>query len=83
MALDAQGDLYIADTGNQVVEKVTPAGELSIVAGMVGKQGSPTPGPATGSKLGYPFGLAVNSHGDLFIADSSACGETLCGSQAP
>jgi hypothetical protein len=83
LALGAQGDLYIADTGNQVVEKVTPAGELSIVAGMVGKQGSPTPGPATGSKLGYPFGLAVNSHGDLFIADSSACGETLCGSQAP
>jgi hypothetical protein len=69
VAMDFHGDLFIADSGNSVVEKVTPAGRLSVVAGVVGKAGSPTPGPATSSELDRPTGVAVNAHGDLFIAD--------------
>jgi hypothetical protein len=62
--------VFIADTANNVVEKVTPAGQLSIVAGIPGKSGVPTPGPATTSDLNGPLGLALDSSGDLFIADS-------------
>jgi DNA-binding beta-propeller fold protein YncE len=62
------GDLYIADYDNNVVEKVTPRGALSIVAG-TGVKGAPTPGPATKSELGVPSDVAVNSAGDLYIAE--------------
>jgi sugar lactone lactonase YvrE len=68
LAVDGAGDLYIADLGNDVVEKVTPAGALSIFAGS-GQQGKPTPGPATQSDLGSPLSLATDASGDLYIAD--------------
>ena len=68
VAVDARGDLFIADSGNNVVEEVTPAGRLSVVAGN-GKQGQPTPGAAVSSKLYWPVGVAVNARGDLFVAD--------------
>jgi len=42
---------------------------LSIVAGVAGESGPPTPGPATSSHLDYPYGVAVDAKGDLFIAD--------------
>ena len=63
--------MYIADTNNDVIERVTPAGILSIVAG-TGQEGPPTPGPATSSDLSIPCGVAVDPHtGDLYIADSN------------
>jgi hypothetical protein len=74
VAVDAHGDLFIADIGNNVVEEVSPGGTLSVVAGVVGKYGPPTPGPATKSLLGTAFSgpveVTVDSHGDLFIADA-------------
>jgi sugar lactone lactonase YvrE len=70
VALDAHGDLFIADHANNMVEEVTPGGKLSVVAG-TGKPGVPTPGPATKSPLNAPSGVALDAHGDLFIADSN------------
>ena len=69
VAVSQAGDLYIVDFGNCVVEKVTPAGTLSIVAGEVGQCGTPTPGPATSSMLASPIGVAVDSEENLYIAD--------------
>ena len=69
LAVSKDGDLYINDLGNDVIEKVTPAGTLSIVAGEVGQSGTPTPGPATSSMLAVPIGIAVDSHENLYIAD--------------
>jgi sugar lactone lactonase YvrE len=68
VAVDGAGNVYIADSGNSVVEKVTPAGVLSILAG-TGTYGAPTPGPATSSELGAPMGLAVDGSGNVYIAD--------------
>jgi len=68
VAVDAAGDVYIDDLGNDVIEKVTPTGTLSIVAG-TGRQGEPTPGPATASDLGRPASIAASPTGDLYIAD--------------
>jgi hypothetical protein len=70
VAVDTFGNIYIADYNNAVIEKVTPAGTLSIVAGS-GQLGPPTPGPATRSDLPYPTGVAADTVGDLYIADSS------------
>jgi len=70
LAVDPAGNLYIADTGNSEVEKVTPAGTLSVIAGS-GTAGGPTyGGPAISSMLYYPQGMAVDSAGDLYIADT-------------
>ena len=75
VAADASGDVYIADTGNNVVEKVTPSGFLSVVAGTGAPRGigpglPPIDGPATSSALRGPDGLAIDSSGNLYIADS-------------
>ena len=69
VAVDSAGNLYIADTFNNEVEKVTPDGTLSIIAG-TGSQGPPTPGPATSSQLSLPGGVAVDSAGNVYIADT-------------
>jgi DNA-binding beta-propeller fold protein YncE len=68
VAVDAAGDVYIADGGNNEVEMVTPAGTLSIVAG-TGTAGVPTPGAATSSELNNPYMVAIDPSGNLFIAD--------------
>jgi sugar lactone lactonase YvrE len=75
VAVDSTGNLYIADQGtefgpNNVIEKVTPAGTLSIFAGELGASGRPTPGPATDSELSYPQDVAVDGAGNVYIADS-------------
>ncbi len=69
LAVDAGGNLYIADTANNPVERVTPGGVLSIIAG-TGSAGAPTPGPATSSDLRAPQGVAVDAGGHLYIADT-------------
>ncbi len=69
-AFDAAGNLYYAETGNHVVRKVTSAGIITTVAGN-GVQGfAGDGGLATAAELDSPAGLALDSSGDLFIADS-------------
>jgi hypothetical protein len=70
VAVNANGDLFVADYGNNVVDEVTPGGDLSVVAGVSGKEGREVPGPATSSDLGTVAGVAVDRKGDLFIADA-------------
>jgi sugar lactone lactonase YvrE len=76
VAVDSSGDVYVADSGNHVVEKVTPGGTLTVIAGN-GVEGSPGSEafpphagvPATSSVLNEPEGLAVDSAGDVYVAD--------------
>jgi hypothetical protein len=69
VAVDAQGNVYIADASNYVVEKVSPAGMLSIFAGKAGQIGqAPSAGSATDTELS-PWGLAIDGAGDVFISD--------------
>jgi hypothetical protein len=68
LAVDAAGNIIIADSDNGMVEKVTPTGTLSIIAGTA-SPGPPIPGPATSSPLDGPTGVAIDSAGNLYIAD--------------
>ncbi len=73
MALDAAGNLFIADTGNHRVRKVTSDGVISTVAGN-GHPGFSGDGrPATLARLAGPSGVAVDAAGSLFIADAGNC----------
>jgi sugar lactone lactonase YvrE len=69
LALDGAGNLYIADELNNVIRKVTPAGTISTVAGNGSFGYSGDGGAATSAQLAYPFAVAVDKAGDLFIAD--------------
>ena len=70
LAVDTSGNLYIADSGNQRIRKVSTAGTISTFAGTYyGYSGDG--GPATSAALAYPRGIAFDSMGDLYIADSN------------
>jgi len=69
VTVDSAGNLYIADTLNYRVRKVNPAGIISTVAGNGNLGFSGDGGPATSAALGGPAGVAVDSAGNLYIAD--------------
>ncbi|MGV3559149.1 NHL domain-containing protein [Larkinella arboricola] len=69
VAVDAQGNLFIVDQFNSRIRKVAPNGIITTVAGNGTSGFSGDGGPATSAQLGYPTGIAVDTHGNLFIAE--------------
>jgi uncharacterized protein (TIGR03437 family) len=69
VAQDQAGNLYVADTGNHQVRKVTTAGIISRYAGTGSSGFSGDGGVATLARLGAPGGLAVDTTGALYVAD--------------
>jgi trimeric autotransporter adhesin len=70
LAIDSSGSLYIADSNNAVIRKVTPQGVISTVAGTGGTEGySGDGGAATKATLMAPLGVAIDPAGNLYIAD--------------
>ncbi len=70
LAVDAEGDLFIADTGDNVVREVTPSGNIELLAGDGTAGYSGDGGPAVDAELDGPEAVAVDASGDVFIADS-------------
>jgi len=72
VAVDTNGNVYIADAGNERIRKVTvSSGVINTVAGKGTAGFSGDGGPATSAELKTPIGVAVDSLGDIFIADES------------
>lgn len=74
VAVDSKGNVYIADYSNYVVRKVTTTGIISTIAGIGGLGGySGDGGPATNALLDGATALAIDSAGNVFIADYNNC----------
>ncbi|MFZ6768176.1 gluconolaconase [Undibacterium sp. Di26W] len=68
IAVDAAGNVYVADTYNDRLRKISPDGQVSTLAG--GDGSGYLDGPAATALFDTPTGLALNSKGEIFIADS-------------
>ncbi len=69
LVMDAAGNIYITDSGNNAVRKITPGGVISTYAGTGAAGYSGDGGPATSAKLDYPFGMAIDTAGNIYVAD--------------
>jgi sugar lactone lactonase YvrE len=73
LALDLAGNLYVADSGSQVIRKITPQGLVSTFAG-AGGQADWQDGSDTNAWFNNPSGVALDGDGNLYVADTAnAC----------
>jgi sugar lactone lactonase YvrE len=70
VAVDAFGNVFVTDTQNQIIRKITPAGVVTTLAGFAGAAGS-TNGMGNAARFNFPFGIALDINSNLYIADSS------------
>ena len=84
VAVDASGSVYIADTYNHRIRKVSN-GTITTVAGSGIPGFSGDNGPATSAQLNFPAGVALDSTGGLYIADTynSASARSPMGRSSP
>lgn len=70
IAVDAGGTVYVADHSSSVIRRISPAGVVSTFAGMAGNRGS-ADGQGSAARFNYPYGLAVDAAGTLYVADQN------------
>ena len=68
IARDAQGNLYVADSANNTIRKITPAGEVTTFAGLSDVSGT-SDGMGGAARFNSPFGVVVDGSGNVFVAD--------------
>ena len=69
IAVDAAGNIYVSDTQNSTIRKISTSGTVSTLAGLAGVQG-PVDGTGSAARFSTPWGLAVDGAGTLYVADS-------------
>jgi sugar lactone lactonase YvrE len=69
IAVDPAGNLFVADTGNHAIRKVTAAGLVSTFAGLAGSSGTNN-GTGSDARFSSPEGVAVDVSGNVYVADS-------------
>lgn len=68
VAVDASGNVYVADHGNNLIRKITPSGVVTTLAGS-GSSGAAN-GTGTAASFSGPFGVSVDSSGNVYVADT-------------
>ena len=69
LAMDSAGNLYVGDQDNHTIREVTPAGVVTTLAGQAGVPGL-LDGTGTNAQLSSPYGVALDSAGNVYVADS-------------
>ena len=70
VATDSAGNVYVADYINHTIRKITPEGVVSTLAGTARASGS-ADGTGPAARFSYPFGVATDSAGNVYVADSN------------
>ena len=70
LAVDAAGNVFVADRGNHLIRKITRDGTVSTLAGSPEKYGR-VDGIGDAARFWYPVGMAVDTSGNVYVADSS------------
>lgn len=70
LVADASGNLYVCDSGNHTIRKITPAGQVSTFAGTAGQSGSDD-GTAAAARFNRPSSIAIDATGNLYVTDYS------------
>jgi sugar lactone lactonase YvrE len=69
VATDSSGNVYVVDTDNHTIRKMTPAGAVTTLAGLAGSRGS-ADGTGSAARFNSPGGVATDSSGNVYVADS-------------
>ncbi|MCU0781492.1 MAG: hypothetical protein MUF04_10390, partial [Akkermansiaceae bacterium] len=69
LAVDAAGTLYVCDTGNHTIRKITPGGVVTTIAGSPGLAGT-TDAHGSGARFNAPRGITLDAAGNLYVADT-------------
>lgn len=70
LGLDAQGNIYVADTYNQRIRKVTPQGMVTTVAG--NGTAARVDGPLATAQFDHPLGIAIDQSGNIYVAEPNS-----------
>jgi hypothetical protein len=70
LAVDSTGNVYVADTENNRIRRITPGGTITTFAGTGTRGFSGDGGPATAAELADPFDVATDPLGDVYVADA-------------
>jgi len=84
IALDTNGNMFIADTGNNTIREISASGVVTTLAGVPGVAGS-ADGTGSGARFSQPYGIAVDAKGNLYVSDTgnNTIREGLAPSVAP
>lgn len=71
VAVDNAGNLFVADSANYTIRKVTPAGVVTTMAGLAGSGGK-ADGTGSAARFRKPYGIAVDNEGNVYVADKDS-----------
>ena len=78
--VDQAGNIYFSDLGNHVVRKISTSGTITTIAGNGTPGYSGDGGPATQAQLNRPNGIAIDNHGNIYVAEEEnhVIGRSMC-----